>query len=119
MKLNHINLVVTDVAKAIHLFETYFSFKCTEVKGENIIAVLKGEDDFTLVIMTNKEGDFTYPEAFHIGFMLSDAEQVITIYQQLKEDGFNIGNEPKKIRDSFGFYFRFENIMIEIGHYLN
>ena len=119
MKLNHINLVVADITKAIYLFETYFNFKCIEVKGENIIAVLKGEDDFTLVIMTGKEGNVTYPEAFHIGFILNDEGKVITIYQQLKEDGVNAGSEPKKIRDSFGFYFRFENIMIEVSHYLD
>src|SRR4029077_4728556 len=101
------------------LFQTYFSFKCIEVKGENIIALLKGEDDFTLVIMTNRDGNLTYPEAFHIGFILNDAAQVNTIYQQLKEDGFNVGNEPKKIRDSFGFCFKFENIMIEVSHYLD
>jgi hypothetical protein len=76
MKLNHINLVVADVAAAIHLFETYFNFKCTEVKGDNIIAVLKGADNFILVIMTTKEGNQNYPDAFHIGFMLDSTTAV-------------------------------------------
>ena len=119
MKLNHINLVVADVAKAIDFFETYFHFKCIDVKGENIVAVLKGTDDFTLVIMANKNGSVIYPHAFHIGFMLENEEHVITTYHDLKKDGIEVGNEPKKIRDSFGFYFNFDNIMIEVGHYLN
>jgi catechol 2,3-dioxygenase-like lactoylglutathione lyase family enzyme len=116
MKLNHINLVVADVAKAIHLFENDFNFKCIDIKGENIVAVLKGADDFTLVIMANKNDSIVYPDAFHIGFMLDNKEEVIATYQQLKKDGIEVGNEPKKIRDSFGFYFNFDNIMIEVGH---
>lgn len=117
MKLNHINLVASNVAEATHFFETYFHFKCTDVKGDNIVAVLKGTDDFTLVLMANKEGAPIYPAAFHIGFMQDSADKVTDIYNKLKTGGIAVGQEPKKIRDSFGFYFSFENIMIEVGFY--
>jgi|SRR5689334_20868664 len=117
MKLNHINLVVKDVDQAIQFFETYFNFKCTERKGDGIVAVLKGSDDFTLVVMKAKEDAPVYPDAFHIGFMLDGEDQVIETYQQLKAVGVVSGQEPKKIRDSFGFYFTYQNVMIEIGHY--
>lgn len=117
MKLNHINLVVPNVAEAIQLFETYFGFKCTEIKGDNVVAILKGADDFTLVIMTGKNGAATYPEAFHIGFMQHSEEAVMKIYNALKSGGIAVGQEPRKIRDSFGFYFNFDNIMIEVGHF--
>lgn len=119
MKLNHINLVVSNVAEAIKLFETYFDFKCTDTKGDNIMAILKSTNDFTLVIMTNKNGLTAYPDAFHIGFMLNNEEEVIKTYDTLKNGGVAVGQEPRKIRDSFGFYFNFDNIMIEVGHYLN
>jgi predicted enzyme related to lactoylglutathione lyase len=117
MKLNHINLVVSNVAAAIKLFETYFSFTCTDIKGEHVVAVLKSADDFTLVIMTNKNGDITYPAAFHIGFMLENKTAVTATYNALKNGGIAVGQEPGKIRDSFGFYFNFDNIMIEVGYY--
>ncbi|MEP6684672.1 MAG: VOC family protein [Parafilimonas sp.] len=119
MKLNHINLVVSDVANTIHFFEKYFNFTCIEIKGDNIVAVLNGAGDFTLVIMKNKDGNIVYPDAFHIGFILDNKEEVITTYQQLKNDGIDVGNKPKNIRDSFGFYFNFDNIMIEVAHYMN
>jgi catechol 2,3-dioxygenase-like lactoylglutathione lyase family enzyme len=118
MKLNHINLVVSNVAAAIIFFETYFNFKCTDIKGDHIVAVLKGEDDFTLVIMTTKEGNIIYPGAFHIGFMLENTTAVTETFEKLKNDGIAVGQEPRKIRDSFGFYFNFDNIMIEVGHYI-
>ena len=117
MKLNHINLVVSDVKETINLFETYFNFKCSNIKGDNIIAILKNADDFTLVIMTNKDGKAIYPDAFHIGFMLDSPDSVTETYEKLKAGGIAVGQEPGKIRDSFGFYFNFDNIMIEVGHY--
>jgi len=117
MKLNHINLVVSNVKEAIYLFETYFNFKCTDIKGDNIVAVLKGADDFILVIMANKDGAPAYPSAFHIGFMQNSMDAVNELYHKLKTGGITVGDEPRKIRDSFGFYFNFENIMIEVGYY--
>jgi len=119
MKLNHINLIVSNVAEATNLFETYFNFKCIEIKGDNIVAILKGADDFTLVIMKDKNGKPIYPNAFHIGFMLHNTNAVIETYEKLKNGGVAVGQEPGKIRDSFGFYFTFDNIMIEVGHFEN
>ena len=117
MKLNHINLVVNDVAKVARFFETFFDFKCNEIKGNNVVAILKGTDDFTLVIMKSKESGPRYPESFHIGFMQESPDKVIELHKKLKVAGFIDGQEPKKIRDSFGFYFMYENMMIEVGHY--
>jgi hypothetical protein len=119
MKLNHLNLVVTDVAAASHLFETYFGFNCIERKGDNAIVVLKGKDNFTLVLMTGKIGETIYPQAFHIGFMQDSEKAVIEISEKLKSGNFVADQEPKKIRDSFGFYFTFGNLMIEVGYYFS
>lgn len=116
MRLNHINLVVSNVAEAIAFFETYFNFKCTGIKGDNIVAILRGAGDFALVIMTNKDGNAIYPKAFHIGFMLDNTNMVTETYEKLKSGGIAVGQEPGKIRDSFGFYFKFDTVMIEVGH---
>lgn len=117
MKLNHINLVVNNVAEAIHFFETYFNFNCVEIKGDDIIAILINDDKFTLVVMKAKSGHAVYPESFHIGFLQNNAEEVNQLYHQLKTAGMVGEQEPGKIRDSFGFYFKFENITIEISTY--
>ena len=119
MELNHMNLVVLNVANAIKLFETYFGFTCIDTKGDNIIAILKGANNFTLVIMADKNEEPNYPEAFHIGFMLDSESEVRDVHGKLKHGGIEVGQEPRKIRDSFGFYFHFDNLMIEVGHYLN
>jgi catechol 2,3-dioxygenase-like lactoylglutathione lyase family enzyme len=117
MQLNHINLVVSDVAEAIKLFETYFDFRCTDIKGDHVVAILEGASDFTLVIMKDKSGQPGYPDAFHIGFILASEAEVTKTYEKLKSGGIAVGKQPGKVRDSFGFYFKFDNIMIEVGYY--
>lgn len=119
MKLNHINLVVGNTITATQFFVKYFGFTCTEVKGDNVIAILKGADDFTLVLMKAKDMQPTYPQAFHIGFMQGSEQVVADIYTQLKNDGIEVGEEPRNIRDSYGFYFMFEGLTIEVGYYIS
>ena len=69
--------------------------------------------------MTNKEGKAIYPDAFHIGFMLDITNAVTETYEKLKNGGIAVGQEPKKIRDSFWFYFTFDTVITEVGHYIN
>jgi catechol-2,3-dioxygenase len=118
MKLNHLNLTVTNVNEAIHFFETYFDFICVATKGDNMVAVLNGTNGFELVLMNanmNQKGNSSYPDAFHIGFMLATTAQVTATYNRLKEGGISVERAPQKIRDNFGFYFHFDTLMIEIG----
>ncbi|SDP48190.1 Predicted lactoylglutathione lyase [Mucilaginibacter sp. OK268] len=118
MKLNHINLPVTDVAASISFFEQYFNFKCAEIKGDNLLAVLQGSDGFTLVLMAdsfNRNGNTTYPDAFHIGFFVESREQVTDIYNRLLEGGYATEHPPGNLRGSFGFYFNAPgNLLTEI-----
>jgi predicted enzyme related to lactoylglutathione lyase len=118
MTINHLNLIVTDVTNAMQFFETYFNFKCAFVKGKNDIVILKNSNDFTLVIMTNKNGDVVYPKNFHIGFMLDNIAQVDTLYEKLLAGKISVTQAPQKIRDSYAFYFYFDKLFIEVGSYL-
>ncbi|WP_426479309.1 VOC family protein [Chryseobacterium sp. CBSDS_008] len=118
MTINHLNLVVTDVMNSVLFFEKYFGFTCEIVKGEHIIAVLRNNENFTLVLMSSKNGDTVYPKDFHIGFILDSPDEVDHLHHKLIEGGIAIGQSPRKIRNSYAFYFWFDNIFIEVGHYL-
>ncbi|HTN37242.1 MAG TPA: VOC family protein [Arachidicoccus sp.] len=115
MKLNHLNLVVDQVPQVVHLMETYFSFKCLETKGENAIAILQGADGFSLVLMKHGTPELIYPKAFHIGFMLDNIALVDELHNRLLSGGIAVGDGPRKIRGSYGFYFNFDAFMIEVG----
>jgi catechol-2,3-dioxygenase len=120
MKLNHLNLTVSNVVNASAFFEKYFGFTCTDKKGADKLVVLYGKDGFILTLMSkhfNKTGTNEYPVAFHFGFILSSQDEVDSLYYLLKEGGLALEKEPAKIRDSYGFYFYFDKLLIEIGHY--
>ena len=51
--------------------------------------------------------------------MLDCEKDVREMYDVQKNEGILVGQEPRKMKNSFGFYFSFDKIMIEIGHCLN
>jgi lactoylglutathione lyase len=114
MKLNHLNLTVTDVAETRKLFETYFGFTGLKEVGNDKFAVLFGEDGFVLNLMRGAQ--VGYPETFHIGFIQDSEERVNEINRHLKEDGFEV-NPPRKFHGAWTFYFRAPGgITIEVLH---
>ncbi|WP_244228827.1 VOC family protein [Mucilaginibacter endophyticus] len=118
IKLNHINLPVTDVQASSLFFEQYFQFKCTGVKGNNMLAIMEGKDGFILVLMAdtfNRNGNNSYPDAFHIGFLVDSHEQVTEVYDRLVAGGVNVTQAPASLRGGYGFYFNAPgNILTEV-----
>ncbi|MBC9934518.1 VOC family protein [Chitinophaga qingshengii] len=117
MVINHLNLTVSNILEASQFFQTYLGFKAADTKPNDSLAVLNGPDDFLLVLMHNRfneSGLSAYPDAFHIGFYLPDQAAVHHTWQQLHEGGIPLPQQPQKIRKTFGFYFHYDNIMIEI-----
>lgn len=142
MKLNHLNLTVTDVAETRKLFETYFGFTGLREVGNEKFALLSGEDGFVLNLtaaeyaakvlqepgntalrevlpdeLSLRGAQVSYPEIFHIGFMQESEERVNEINQRLKDDGFDV-NPPKKFHGAWTFYFRAPGggFLIEVLH---
>ncbi len=76
--------------------------------------MLKAKDGFVLVLMKSKEA-VNYPRAFHIGFLQETKEVVDGIFESLGENPFLALRPPAKIRDTYGFYFHLDGIMIEVS----
>jgi catechol-2,3-dioxygenase len=91
MKLNHINLTVTDVPGAHKFLQKYFGMR--DMGGNNNIAFLSDDNGMVLSLTSMKlggEGEVKYPATFHIGFGQESKEQVNEINQRLKDDGFDV-----------------------------
>lgn len=98
MKLNHVNLTVTDVPAAANFLETYFGLR--KQGGNNGLMVLFDDDQLILTLM--KAGQVSYPGTFHIGFGQESEEQVNGLYQRLKNDGFDV--KPPQRSHAWTFY---------------
>jgi catechol 2,3-dioxygenase-like lactoylglutathione lyase family enzyme len=106
MKLNHLNLTVTDVPQAHEFLQKYFGLR--DKGGNKNIAFLSDDDGLFLSLTSMKVGGETevrYPTNFHIGFGQESEQKVNEINQWLKDDGFDVP-PPSRQHGSWTFYFR-------------
>jgi lactoylglutathione lyase len=105
MKLNHLNLTVTDVSETRAFLEQYFGMQSRG--GNSNIALLSDENGMVLTLTSMKigrESEVRYPATFHIGFIQESEERVNEINRRLKDDGFDVP-PPSKQHGSWTFYF--------------
>jgi lactoylglutathione lyase len=106
MKLNHLNLTVTDVLGTQRFLETYFGMRSG--RGNKNIALLTDDGGMVLTLTSAKVGgedEVRYPATFHIGFAQESEGRVNEINGRLKEDGFDVP-PPSRQHGSWTFYFR-------------
>jgi catechol 2,3-dioxygenase-like lactoylglutathione lyase family enzyme len=106
MKLNHLNLTVTDAKEAGLFLEKYFGLETRDgMKMSSKFTVLFDESDMVLTLIQSPEGEVvSYPSSFHIGFIQSSPEKVDEINQRLLEDGFEV-DPPARLHGAWTFYF--------------
>ena len=117
MNLNHMGLGVTEIARTVEMFETYFGWRRAEGTPVNERMAFLLDDSDALITMF-KVKDATYPKIFHIGFIQDSVEQVTAMHERLTAGGF----EPENVREEHGrmtFYFRAPGgFMIEVNAFL-
>ncbi|MFD2934355.1 VOC family protein [Spirosoma flavum] len=105
MKLNHLNLAVSDVIQTQQFLQTYFGFQPL-TKGSPVLTVLRDENGLVLTLSNfNKVTEVNYPPEFHIGFIQGSPEEVNGINQRLRDDGFEV-ESPHSSHNSWTFYFQ-------------
>jgi catechol 2,3-dioxygenase-like lactoylglutathione lyase family enzyme len=99
MKLNHVNLSVTDVEAAKSFLMTYFELEDLGTGNKNM-AFLR--DDGGLILSMFKGKDVKYPGTFHIGFIQPSEAKVNEINARMKADGFDV--RPPERSHAWTFY---------------
>lgn len=103
MRLNHLNLSVTDVPGTVSLMETFFGFARTaDMPVNEHMAFLRGPDGFLLSMFRAR--DVAYPKSFHVGFLQDTPEQVLAVRERLLAAGFTVP-EPQRNHGRLTFYF--------------
>jgi catechol 2,3-dioxygenase-like lactoylglutathione lyase family enzyme len=101
VKLNHLNLAVTDVLTARDFLEKYFGLRSSG--GNAGMSFLSDDDGFVLTLMkAGKATDLAYPGNFHVGFFVESDEVVNEINRRLKDDGFEVA--PPERHHAYTFY---------------
>lgn len=113
MKLNHLNLTVTDVVAAAQFLQKYFGLHIgREDKINKNFTMLCDDNGMVLTLMRagwppsrnsgGEPAEVKYPGTFHIGFIQESEEQVNEIYRRLKDDGFEA--DPPQRSHGWTFY---------------
>ncbi len=105
MKLNHLNLTVTNVRETQQFLQKYFDLN--DGGGNANMAFLRYDNGMVLTLTSMKVGRETevrYPATFHIGFIQENEERVNEIHARLVADGFD-APAPSRQHGSWAFYF--------------
>ena len=117
MRLNHLNLTVTDVRAAANFFETYFGLqKMGGNAGMTVLTDLPDYSGMILTLMKAKPSTFKgYPETFHVGFFIEGRDEVDVLAARLRADGYEL-DDPADTGHSYGFYVNAPGgVVVEVG----
>lgn len=114
MKLNHLDLQVTDIHRTTAFFVRHFGFALRSSPTSPAIAILEGEDGFTLVLQRVKNEDVAYPEGFHLGFIVADEETVCRAAEGLSAAGEQVSPVTRNGRGTM-IYCRHDGFLVEVS----
>jgi catechol 2,3-dioxygenase-like lactoylglutathione lyase family enzyme len=76
MKINHLDLQVSDVPRTAALFEEVLGLRFESNRTSPAIAILTDGEGFTLVLQRMEHEGESYPDGFHFGFLVDDVARV-------------------------------------------
>ncbi|MCQ1836082.1 VOC family protein [Neorhizobium galegae] len=122
MRMNHIDIHVSDVAATSVFLVRHFGLTLREMRGANGLAILADDAGLEIVVSRPVEkfggaeqqalGVVTY----HLGFIQPERGEVDRLYRELKEGDAELVGEPREMRGGYLFYCLAPGrVMIEVG----
>lgn len=118
MKLNHLNLPVSDIAANRDFFTRYFGMTITMEVGKNFLAMLEDEGDMVLNLSRfgKEPSEIQYHPDFHVGFLMASNGEVDEAHARLA-----IGDvpcdAPQQLPGRYAFYVTAPGgFVVEVAH---
>lgn len=121
MKLNHLDLQVSDVQATVSFFEAHFGLTLTTSRGSPAIAILSDRpagdpgDGFVLVLQRKKDETQTYPDGFHLGFLVEDIATVEATHRSLVAAGADVSAIDTNNRGTMIYCRMADGILVEVN----
>jgi catechol 2,3-dioxygenase-like lactoylglutathione lyase family enzyme len=115
LRLNHLDLHVPDVQALAAFFEQHFDFTQVSNGRSPAIAILRGRDDFSLVIQRRRADTDVYPDGAHLGFVLPSPDDVRAHHARMAAAGGSPGDVSVNARGTM-FYTRAPGgVLVEVS----
>jgi catechol-2,3-dioxygenase len=117
MRLNHLNLTVTDVEAAAAFLAEWFGMTHQGGNaGMTLLTDRPGFDGMILTLMKARPAHWSgYPETFHVGFFIERREDVDDLARRMREAGIKSA-VPEDTGHSYGFYVQAPGgFTVEVG----
>ena len=114
MRLNHLDLLVRDVPASIAYFARYFGLTARTKLDSKALAVLTDGHGFVLVLQRQQD-DCGYPEGFHLGFLLDDADEVRALQARARADGADVSDVIVNGRGTLVYFTAPEGYRVEVS----
>ena len=107
MKINHLNLTVSDVTAARDFLSTYFGLIAVpDAPADETVAFLNDDNGMVLSLMNLQgEAKVAYPGMFHVGFIQESRKDVDALNERLKAGGFAV-KAAREYHGSYTFYVK-------------
>jgi catechol 2,3-dioxygenase-like lactoylglutathione lyase family enzyme len=115
MRLNHIDLQVSDVQRAVGWFEQLFDFQLRSSRTSPALAILDDGNGFVLVLQRKRNPTETYPEGFHIGFLVDDVDTVLRFHTRARSASFEVSEVQRNNRGTLVYWRTPEGFLIEVS----
>ena len=116
MKLNHLDLQVSDVPRCVTFFEEAFGFQLQSNRRSTTIAILSDSDGFVLVLQRKKSATDRYPDGFHFGFLLDDREAVLRFHARAHDLGLETSEVIENGRGTHVYCTGPDGLLAEVSY---
>ena len=104
MKLDHINLTVSNVTEASTFLKKYFGYE--DIFEDNNAGMAALSDGSGLHVLLMKGSNSSYPKYFHIGFDMETESNVNAMHERLKNNGMELEPPEHTAWGSYTFNFK-------------
>lgn len=113
MRINHLDLQVTDVHRSVEFFEQHFGLELQSSRSSPALAILGDGHGFVLVLQ--RRDVVAYPAGFHVGFLVDDVETVHAHHARAKAAGLQISDVEVNGRGTLTYCVAPDGYFVEVS----
>ena len=102
MTLNHIHICSQNLGRSKEFYESFFEFQLKQEHGDGLF--MEDGRGFLLAIDPVQES-FEMPSWFHIGYCLSNKDQVRSLYEKMRGSGIEFLKEYVEYGDDAAAFY--------------